>query len=162
MQTLMQITFRSYEAGKPNDSEAFRKLNEQWIAKYFALEEKDIQTLREPEKYILNPGGHIYFAVVDDEVVGCCALIATGLGSYEVAKMAVDESRRNLGIGKAMLAHVIEEARSLGAYKLTLETNSKLTNAIHVYESLGFKHIDPSRVEPSPYQRANVFMEQFL
>ena len=162
MQTLMQITFRSFEAGQPGDREAFRVLNEQWIAKYFVLEEKDIQTLREPEKYILKPGGHIYMASIDDEIVGCCALIANGLGSYEVAKMAVDESRRNQGIGKAMLAHVIEEAQALGAYRLTLETNSKLKNAIHVYESLGFKHIDPSRVEPSPYQRANVFMEQFL
>jgi GNAT superfamily N-acetyltransferase len=76
--------------------------------------------------------------------------------------MAVDESHRNLGIGKAMLAHVIGEARALGARKLTLETNSKLMNAIHVYESLGFTHLDPLLVEPSPYKRANVFMEQFL
>jgi GNAT superfamily N-acetyltransferase len=159
MQTLMQITFRSFE---PGDGEVFFTLNEQWIAKYFVLEEKDIQTLRQPEKYILGPGGHIYFAMLDEKIVGCCALIANGLGSYEVAKMAVDESCRNQGIGKAMLAHVIEEARALGAYRLTLETNSKLKNAIHVYESLGFRHIDPSLVEPSPYRRANVFMEQYL
>lgn len=159
MQALMQITFRQF---LPGDSRAFRELNEQWIAKYFVLEEKDRLTLNDPEKYILNPGGHIYFAVLDDEIVGCCALIPNGPGSYEVAKMAVDESRRNLGIGKAMLAHVIGEARALGARKLTLETNSKLMNAIHVYESLGFKHMEPSLVEPSPYKRANVFMEQIL
>jgi GNAT superfamily N-acetyltransferase len=159
MQALMQITFRQFY---PGDGKAFRALNEQWIAKYFVLEEKDQLTLNDPEKYILNPGGHIYFATLDDKIVGCCALIATGPDSYEVAKMAVDESHRNLGIGKAMLKHVIEEARAIGARKLTLETNSKLMNAIHVYESLGFKHIDPSRIEPSPYKRANVFMEQFL
>ncbi|HLH33956.1 MAG TPA: GNAT family N-acetyltransferase [Alloacidobacterium sp.] len=159
MQALMQITFRQYY---PGDGEAFRALNEQWIAKYFALEEKDRLTLNDPEKYILKSGGHIYFAMLDDKIVGCCALIATGPQSYEVAKMAVDESHRNLGIGKAMLAHVIQEARLLGAHKLTLETNSKLMNAIHVYESLGFRHLDPAKVEPSPYKRANVFMEQIL
>jgi putative acetyltransferase len=159
MQALMQITFRQFEKG---DAEAFRTLNEQWIAKYFVLEEKDRLTLNDPQKYILNPGGHIYFATLDDEIVGCCALIANGPGSYEVAKMAVDESRRNHGIGKAMLAHVVDAARALGARRLTLETNSNLMNAIHVYKSLGFRHIDPSLVEPSPYKRADVFMEQFL
>jgi ribosomal protein S18 acetylase RimI-like enzyme len=58
-----------------------------------------------------------------------------------------------------MLAHVIEAAEAMGAHKLTLETNSTLKNVVHVYESLGFRHIDPARVEPSPYKRANVFME---
>ena len=89
-------------------------------------------------------------------------MIATGPDSYEVAKMAVDETQRNQGIGKSMLEHVIHEARALGARRLTLETNSRLMNAIHVYESLGFRHLDPSRIEPSPYKRANVFMEQLL
>jgi putative acetyltransferase len=50
-------------------------------------------------------------------------------------------------------------ARALGATKLTLATNSKLPNAIHLYESLGFRHLPP---EPSPYARANVFMEMDL
>ena len=159
MQALREITFREFRAG---DGEAFWKLNEQWIAKYFVLEEKDVLTLREPEKYILNPGGRIFFATRGDDIVGCCALIATGPDSYEVAKMAVDETQRNQGIGKSMLEHVIHEARPLGARRLTLETNSRLMNAIHVYESLGFRHIDPSRIEPSPYKRANVFMEQLL
>jgi len=159
MQALMEITFREFQAG---DGEMFWKLNEQWIAKYFVLEEKDVLTLREPEKYILNPGGRIYFATLGDEIVGCCALIATGPDTYEVAKMAVDESQRNQGIGKSLLGHVIQAARVIGARKLTLETNSRLMNAIHVYESLGFRHVDPASIEPSPYKRADVFMEQQL
>jgi putative acetyltransferase len=156
MQAVMEITFREFRAG---DEDAFRSLNEQWIAKYFVLEEKDLLTLRQPGKYILASGGRIYFAVLEDEIVGCCALIANGARSYEVAKMAVSEEHRNRGIGKALLAHVIEAGQALHADKLVLETNSKLQNAIHVYESLGFRHIDPARVEPSPYKRANVFME---
>jgi N-acetylglutamate synthase-like GNAT family acetyltransferase len=159
MQTLLEITFREYQDG---DRRAFRLLNEQWISKYFVLEEKDLQTLRQPEKYILAPGGHIYFASLNNEIVGCCALIALDPGVYEVAKMAVSEEHRNKGIGKSLLAHVIEAARALGARKLVLETNSKLKNAIHVYESLGFRHLDPALVEPSPYERANVFMELFF
>ena len=159
MQAVMQITFHEFRAG---DAEAFRTLNEQWIAKYFALEEEDIRVLNEPEKHILQPGGRIYFASLDGEVTGCCALIVNGERSYELAKMAVREDLRNQGIGKALLVHVIEAARSLQARKLTLGTNSKLTNAIHLYESMGFQRLDPAKLGPSPYKRADVFMEMSL
>lgn len=155
----MQATFREYQAG---DTEAFRRLNEQWITKHFELEDVDIEVLSDPEQYILQPGGRIYFATLDEEIVGCCALIPNGSHSYEVAKMAVREELRNQGIGKALLVHVIQAARSLGAHRLTLETNSSLRNAIHVYESMGFRHLDPGRVEPSPYKRADVHMEMLL
>lgn len=159
MQAVMEIAFREYRAG---DASAFRALNEQWIDKYFVLEPLDIETLSDPERCVLGPGGHIYFASLDDEIVGCCALIVNGRGSYEVAKMAVREEQRNKGIGRALLMHVLAEARTLGAYKLTLETNSKLKNAIHVYEAVGFLHIEPLKGEPSPYQRSDVHMEMVL
>ncbi|HTX40414.1 MAG TPA: GNAT family N-acetyltransferase [Acidobacteriaceae bacterium] len=159
MQSAVGVAFRDCN---PGDEAAFRFLNEQWIAKYFGLEEKDIEILSDPETHILAPGGRICFALQDEEIVGCCALIVNGLRSYEVAKMAVLEDRRNQGIGRALLVHVIEAARALGAQKLTLETNSRLTNAIHLYESLGFVHLDPARVVPSPYQRADVHMEMLI
>lgn len=159
MQATMQITFREFRAG---DAEAFRALNEQWIGKYFGLEEEDLKVLNNPGKHILQPGGRIYFTQLDGEVAGCCALIVNGERSYELAKMAVREDLRNQGIGKALLAHVIEAARSLRAHKLTLGTNSRLTNAIHLYESVGFQRLDPATLEPSPYKRADVFMEMEL
>jgi len=159
MQAVMQVTFREFRA---EDAEAFRTLNEQWIAKYFGFEEKDLKVLNDPERHILQPGGHIYFAHLDGEIAGCCALIVNGEQSYELAKMAVREDLRNQGIGKALLAHVIEAARSLRAHKLTLGTNSRLTNAIHLYESVGFQRLDPAQLESSPYKRADVFMEMVL
>jgi putative acetyltransferase len=159
MQAVVETTFREY---RPGDAEAFRTLNQQWIAKYFGLEEKDIEILSDPEKHILRPGGHIYFAMRENQIVGCCALIVHGPRSYELGKMAVGEEFRNQGIGKALLARVVEAARAMGARKLTLETNSHLSNAIHVYESLGFQHVDAAKVEPSPYKRANVYMEMLL
>ena len=159
MQATLQITFREFRAG---DAAAFRALNEQWIAKYFAFEGEDLRVLNDPEKHILQPGGRIYFASLDGEIAGCCALIVNGERSYELAKMAVREDLRNQGIGKALLVRVIDAARSLRAHKLTLGTNSRLTNAIHLYESMGFRRLDPTTLEPSPYKRADVFMEMLL
>jgi putative acetyltransferase len=45
---------------------------------------------------------------------------------------------------------------------LFLGSNSKLENAVHLYESVGFQHVPPERLPPNPYTRANVFMEMSL
>ncbi len=147
------IELRPYQAG---DAAAFQSLNEWWIRKYFGIEEHDNDMLLDPEGYVLAKGGHIFFATANGVPVGCCALIAMEPGVYEVAKMAVDEQLQGAGIGRRLLSYTVEQGRRLGARSLYLETNSKLTNAIHLYESLGFEHLPP---RPSPYSRANVFME---
>lgn len=141
---------------QPGDAEAFRQLNEAWISKYFGLEEADNKILGDPEGYVLAQGGHIFFAVADNKPIGCCALVPTSPGVFEVAKMAVTEPWQGRGIGRRVLAYTVEQGRLLGANSLYLETNSRLANAIHLYESLGFQHLPP---KPSPYVRANVFME---
>jgi hypothetical protein len=50
----------------------------------------------------------------------------------------------------------------MGAKLLYLETNSSLTPAITLYESLGFRHVPAELVVPSPYARADVFMKMSL
>jgi hypothetical protein len=39
------VTIREFE---PGDEVAFRRLNEEWIIRYFALEAKDVETLTDP------------------------------------------------------------------------------------------------------------------
>ena len=153
---LSPVEIRHFERG---DEAAFRELNEAWIAGHFVVEEKDWEVLNDPVGHILEPGGALFMATLDGVAVGTCALLAMKDGSFEVAKMTVAEKCRGLGIGKKLLAHAIEYARAAGAARLYLETNSTLRNAVHVYESLGFRHLAP-RV--SPYARANVYMELML
>jgi GNAT superfamily N-acetyltransferase len=143
----------------PEDRIAFRELNEVWIEKNFGLEEKDRTTLGDPETYILRPGGHIFMAYFEEKAIGCCALLAMRPGVFEVAKMTVAEEYRGYGVGRKLLAQTIASGWALGAESLYLETNTKLADAIHLYESLGFRHVPPERVVPSPYARANVYME---
>lgn len=153
------IRIRSFQSG---DEAAFRSLNEEWIAAFFGIEEKDRIVLSDPVRNILQPGGHIFMALAADKPVACCALLALGPGMFEVAKMSVTPSLRGCGIGRKLIEHTISQARALGASRLCLETNSKLLNAIHLYESVGFRHIPAERVVPSAYARANVYMEMFL
>ena len=94
--------------------------------------------------------------------VGCCALIAVADGRFEVAKMTIAESERGRGIGKQLLEHVIAFAREQSIKHLYLETNTKLANAIRLYEAVGFRHLPAEKIKPSPYTRANVYMEMTL
>lgn len=50
----------------------------------------------------------------------------------------------------------------MGAKSLFLGSNSKLANALHLYESVGFRHIPPEKVPPSGYTRGNVFVAMQL
>jgi GNAT superfamily N-acetyltransferase len=147
---------------QPGDEEAFRRLNEEWIVRYFALEAKDVEALSKPRETILDRGGRILFAVRGAVALGCCALVATGPGEFEVAKMAVTEAAQGLGIGRRLLEATIQAARATGATRLFLETNHVLAPAIRLYESLGFRHLPAERRKASPYARSDVQMELIL
>jgi putative acetyltransferase len=154
-----KIIVRSFRA---EDATAFRRLNEEWITRYFRLEDKDMKTLENPAPYILEPGGYIGMAFAGEEAVGCCALLRLEHDVFEVAKMAVAPAWQGRGLGRRVLEHVIGKAHELGARRLYLETNSRLTPAIRLYESVGFHQVPPEKVTPSPYERADVFMEMDL
>ena len=130
------------------DEDAFRTLNEEWIRHYFVLEAKDMESLLNPQSKILDHGGKILMAFQHGEPIGCCALMAIAPGEFEVAKMTVKQSLRGAGLGRQLLQRVIDEARTLGARRLYLETNHTLTPAIRLYESLGFEHLPPERIVP--------------
>jgi GNAT superfamily N-acetyltransferase len=147
---------------QPGDAAAFRRLNEEWITRFFRIEPKEVPILADPQTTILDSGGRIFFATAGERCVGCCALVRIADREFEVAKMAVEPSYQRAGIGRRLLVAAIEEGRNAGAHRLYLETNHVLTPAIRLYESVGFKHIDPTRIIPSQYARADVYMELIL
>ncbi len=135
---------------------AFSELNYEWIEKFFKVEESDRIMLDAPREYILNNGGYILMALYEGKPLGTCALIKHDDDRFELAKMAVDDSAKGLGIGYLMGAHLIEVVRRLGGSSVFLESNTKLTPAINLYKKLGFQRIVG---EPSPYARCNIQME---
>ncbi|WP_407572555.1 GNAT family N-acetyltransferase [Deinococcus altitudinis] len=146
-------------ASRPEDLLAFRTLNEEWITRFFTLEEADRRQLGDPEGQILAPGGRIFVAHLDARTVGCVALRPTGAGEFEVSKMAVSPEWRGLGIGRQLLTYTIEQARALGSSRLILGSSTKLESAVKLYERVGFRHLPAERLPPLAYSRADVFME---
>ena len=140
---------------QPVHQPAFRALNHEWISHYFTLEPIDNEMLDDPQGYILNPGGHIFMASYDGDLVGTCALIKEHGGVYELAKMAVSPRAQGLGIGWALGMAVLDKARELGASRVELLSNFRLTPALKLYEKLGFRHVP---VPPTLYQRTDVKM----
>jgi DNA-binding MarR family transcriptional regulator/predicted GNAT family N-acyltransferase len=140
----------------PQFHEDFKRLNYEWIEKYFKLEESDHQSLNYPDDKILKPGGHIYIALSNDEVVGTCALVKIDDDTYELAKMAVTEKAQGKGIGWLLGHNIIQKARELGAKTIFLESNTVLEPAIKLYQKLGFQRVVRP---PSPYERCNIQME---
>ena len=141
---------------KPAYRDDFRRLNVEWLEKYFYVEEIDNRVLLDPEAHILSRGGFIFFALVGSDVVGTAALIKADNGCYELSKMSVTEGFKGLGIGRKLALAAIRRFEKTGARELYLESNSQLTPAISLYESLGFVH-QPARRD-SEYRRADVYM----
>ena len=136
----------------------FRKLNEEWITKYFQIEEMDRIALHNPKEYILDKGGYIAVALLCDVPVGVCALIPCKYEGYdfELSKMGVSPKAQGNGIGKLLGQHIIEKAKQLGAKKIFLESNRKLAPALSLYKKLGFTEM--TKVA-SPYSRSDIQME---
>ena len=142
---------------RPEFSEAFAQLNQEWIEQFFKMEQSDQKMLQNPHASILSNGGQIFFALDGPSPVGTVAAVRQSDAIFELAKMAVRPSHQGHGLGERLGQAAIQHARERGAAMMFLETNSILRNAIRLYERLGFAHAP--RPHPSPYERSNVYME---
>lgn len=144
---------------KPDYKNAFYELNRRWIEQYWELEPHDVEVLENPEKNILDKGGHVLVALYHGKPAGVCALFKMPDGSpydYELAKLAVDTNILRKGIGLRLCQASIDKAKSLGAKKLFLESNTRLKPAIALYRKLGFKEL--YEYHPA-YARGDIQME---
>lgn len=151
MSGIAVVPFRREFAGD------FRRLNLDWIERLFEVEAPDLEVLNDPENAIIAPGGMVFFALDGTQVVGTVAVIRGGDGRCELAKMAVATTHQGRGIGESLGKACKAWAAENGVRTIFLETNSKLGNAIRLYERLGFRRA----IEPSPpdYARCDVYME---
>jgi len=149
------VTIIDYQ---PGHQQAFRKLNEEWITRWFKMEEADYKALDNPKGYILDKGGYILVAMYENKPAGVCALIKMNDPEYdfELAKMAVSPHAQGKNIGWMLGNAAIEKAKAAGARKIYLESNTILKPAINLYHKLGFKKIAG---HPTPYERSNIQME---
>lgn len=136
----------------------FKTLNIEWLEAFFYVEPYDLEVLSHPEKYIIHTGGHIFFVLQENQIVGTVALMQTSeKGVFELTKMAVHPSQRAKGIGKELLGYCIAFAKAEKFDTLILYSNTILENAIYLYRTFGFEEI--ALETTSHYKRSNIKME---
>lgn len=119
----------------------FERLKRDWIEAHFAIENGDREVFDDPWGKIIAPGGQIFFVLVDNRVAGTCAALRHDAAVYELAKMAVAPEARGRGYGSLLINVAIGFARAAGAEALVLVSNTRLRNAIRLYEKHGFRRI---------------------
>ncbi|HTZ19372.1 MAG TPA: GNAT family N-acetyltransferase [Opitutaceae bacterium] len=103
----------------------------------------DLEGLRRPEITF-------WTAWDDGRLVGCCALKQLDATHGEIKSMRVAKNERGKGIGSALVAHVLGEARARRFARVSLETGAMpyFESARRLYRRHGFQRCGPF----APYQ----------
>ena len=162
-------------ATTPRDYEAFAEVVREYVefvrSRY--VDEADFvesvfthQSLDDELKILATaygpPAGQTLLAVRDGLVVGAVAHRSLPDGSCEMKRLFVPERFRGHGTGRALCEAIVDAARQAGFSLMRLDTGDRLTEAIAMYESLGFHQCDPHHAYPPELMRFLVFMEKSL
>ncbi len=104
---------------------------------------------------LASPHGH-YLAAVDDAgtLIGYAGAALPADGDFgEIQTIGVDAAARGRGLGRALMAALLAEARRRGVPRMLLEVRADNPVAQSLYASLGFETI---AVRPRYYQPDDV------
>ena len=118
---------------KTEYSKNFYSLNIEWLIDFFYVEPYDEEVLSNPEKYIINKGGYIFFAKLNEDIVGTVALMPMNIeNTFELTKMAVSPKHRGHKIGQQLMEYCIDFSRTNNINSLIIYSSRKLENAIYI------------------------------
>jgi putative acetyltransferase len=106
----------------------------------------DVAALRQPDISFWTVWG-------GSELLGCGALKRLGSSHGEIKSMRTASAHLRKGVGRAVLDHIVHEARARGYRRLSLETGSlsAFEPARRLYEAFGFAYCAPFadyRIDP--------------
>ena len=81
---------------------------------------------------------------------------------FYIAEIAIDESMRGQGMGRAVLLDAIEYARKKGYRRVILDADFRNAGAKSLYERLGFREFNKKRVKIGSFERGMHNMELIL
>ena len=99
------------------------------------------------------PSGRLLLAAVDGIPCGCVALQKITSETCEMKRLYVQPGQRGTGLGRLLVARVLDEARSIGYRGICLDTLPSMTRAQAMYRALGFEEVQPYRHNPVPGTR---------
>ena len=111
---------------------------------------------------LFSPDITVFGARIDGELVGVGAIRKLDAHHAELKSMHTLAKSRGSGVGKAMVAHIEDFARSSGIKRMSLETgtNGAFKPARGLYKTLGYKECEAfSDYSPNEY---STFMTKLI
>ena len=84
------------------------------------------------------PGGSLRLAVKEGAGLACGMYHTLRPGAAEIKRVYVAPEARGTGLGRAMIATLLEDSRAAGFETVFLDTSKRLTVAAALYTSMGF------------------------
>lgn len=119
------------------------KMQEKDVAETAALEAEIFSVPWSERGFLdaLHSDYTLYLTVrIDGELAGYCGLLQS-FDEADITNVAVRETYRGLGIGRAMLTELMRLGRERGIERFTLEVRAGNATALRLYESLGFASV---------------------
>jgi ribosomal protein S18 acetylase RimI-like enzyme len=102
--------------------------------------DRELETLPGP---YAPPQGCLLLASDGNDWIGCVALRPQSATICELKRMYIRPAYRRRGIARRMTAEIIRIARQIGYERMRLDTLAPMTPARRLYESMGFRQIEP-------------------
>lgn len=152
----------------PDRIEAVRDLLREYLAWAFTLDSRsdeaptfqglDDELAGLPGPYA-PPAGRLLAAVVDGEVAGCVALKPVDTTTGELKRLYVRPAFRGRNLGSLLVGRLAMEARAIGYRRVVLDSYHTMTGAHRIYQSAGFRFVEPPPGFPPEMRGVVVFME---
>ncbi len=111
-----------------------------------------------------TPGSVYFIAENENELLGGCGIFPTiGLPkkTCELVKLYLAPAARGKGLGKALMLKAMAWAKEAGYEQVYLETMPELSNAVTMYENLGYNRL-PKSLGNSGHDGCSIWMLKAL
>lgn len=155
------MNFTLKKAETATDFDNGKRLFKQYIQSLdFELTFQDVdRELAEIAVEYNAPTGVLLLVYDGDKAIACGGVRKIDSTTAELKRMFVDPAYRGHQLGQQLLQMALAASKQLGYSSIRLDTVPQMRSAIKLYESAGFREIDPYRFNPMP---GAIFMEKEL
>jgi len=130
------VTIRPFRSA---DQDAVRRLILTGLAERWGrMDETKNPDLRDMQQTYVAAGHAVLVAEADERIVGTGTLVFETASRGRIVRMSVDAGLRRTGLGRRLMAALLDGARERGLREVVVETTHDWHSAVALYESCGF------------------------